>query len=81
MIAVFRDLSAYVLECASKAFNILEGGCLISVPKRGSRMHVFIKGSLNGLHCCGNKTPAANEDRLVCFLDRKSSKEYCGARL
>lgn len=64
-----------------KPSTFLRGGCLISVPKWGSRMHVFIKGSLNGLHCCGNKTPAANEARLVCFLDMKSAKEQCGVGL
>lgn len=37
-------------------------------------MHVLIKGSLNRLFCCGNETPAANEYRLDCFLDRKSAK-------
>lgn len=43
------------LECAIRPLNLLQGGTSPCTPelKWGSRMHVLIEGSLNGLHCCG----------------------------
>lgn len=64
------------LECAIRPLNLLQGGTSPCTPelKWGSRMHVLIEGSLNGLHCCGNETPAANEHRLDCFLGSEWAK-------
>lgn len=69
----FAVSSAGMLE---QAFNVLQGSTSprTSELKWGSRMHVLIEGSLNRLHCCGNETPAANEDRLDCFLGRGRAK-------
>lgn len=64
------------LECAIRPLNLLQEGTSPCTPelKWGSRMHVLIEGSLNGLHCCGNETPAANEHRLDCFLGSEWAK-------
>lgn len=71
-----RTFVVLTLECAVRALNVLRGVTSPSTSdlKWGSRMHVLIEGSLNGLHCCGNETPAANEHRLDCFLSMERAK-------